>query len=170
MLKSEKTKVLACVLTLIPVIAMMFFIYCMSAQNSEKSSATSGRVTKIVVRVIHPDYDELPEAQQKTIFSNVSFWVRKTAHFTEYAALAFFSVTHAYAISGKRRISVPAAVAFSALYACFDEWHQSFVAGRGPSIRDVGIDTGGAVLGALIMFLILTVLLKKSKIGKIFDF
>jgi VanZ family protein len=32
-----------------------------------------------------------------------------------------------------------------AIYAAMDEYHQSFVAGRGPSVRDVVIDTCGAI-------------------------
>ena len=34
----------------------------------------------------------------------------------------------------------------SALYGCTDEYHQSFVPGRGPSVIDVSIDTAGAWL------------------------
>ena len=32
-------------------------------------------------------------------------------------------------------------------FAATDEYHQSFVAGRGPSVRDVCIDTFGAMIG-----------------------
>ena len=35
------------------------------------------------------------------------------------------------------------------LYAMTDEWHQSFVPGRGPAIHDVILDSSGALLGAL---------------------
>lgn len=31
------------------------------------------------------------------------------------------------------------------LYACSDEWHQSFVSGRSPQITDICIDTCGAL-------------------------
>ena len=34
-------------------------------------------------------------------------------------------------------------------FACTDEFHQSFVDGRGPSKRDVGIDSIGAFIGIL---------------------
>jgi VanZ family protein len=35
------------------------------------------------------------------------------------------------------------------LYAAMDEFHQSFVPGRGPRVLDVGIDTLGVLLGLL---------------------
>ena len=40
-----------------------------------------------------------------------------------------------------------ASLALSFLYACSDEFHQTFVPGRGGSVRDVTIDTAGAWLG-----------------------
>ena len=40
-------------------------------------------------------------------------------------------------------------------FAAGDEWHQSFVGGRGPSVRDVGIDCAGAGIGEGIAGLIL---------------
>lgn len=160
----RKSKTVACLITLIPVIAMMIFIYCMSAQDGRDSGAASGRITNVVVRILHSDYDELPKAEQEEIFGEVSFYVRKTAHFSEYAALAFFAALHIFNISVKRRIAIPAAIVFSAGYAFLDEWHQSFVAGRAQSLFDVGVDSCGAVLGALVMLLIISILLKKSKV------
>ena len=41
-------------------------------------------------------------------------------------------------------------------YAASDEFHQSFIPGRGPSIRDVCIDSAGVLTGIFVMiFLIL---------------
>ena len=45
------------------------------------------------------------------------------------------------------------------LYACSDEWHQSFVPGREGRLRDVGIDSIGAVVASLW-------LKSKSEVGK----
>ena len=35
--------------------------------------------------------------------------------------------------------------------ACLDEYHQSFVAGRGPSSRDVMIDSIGILAGVILV-------------------
>ena len=42
--------------------------------------------------------------------------------------------------------------AFCALYAATDEIHQLFVPGRGGQIRDVLIDSSGALIGLLFVF------------------
>ena len=53
------------------------------------------------------------------------------------------------------RIRTAGVAAVSAvLYACSDEFHQLFVAGRAGRINDVLIDSAGAVLGlALFLFI-----------------
>lgn len=43
------------------------------------------------------------------------------------------------------------------IYAITDEYHQSFVAGRGPSARDVCIDTAGVFIGIIIILIIVSV-------------
>ncbi|HSL20923.1 MAG TPA: VanZ family protein [Vicinamibacterales bacterium] len=44
--------------------------------------------------------------------------------------------------------AVGLAVALSAAYAATDEWHQSFVPGRGSEVRDVAWDVAGASAAA----------------------
>lgn len=74
-----------------------------------------------------------------------SFLVRKAAHFSEYAILGMLSVLCAR----EYKLSRPFVVGFiwSACYACSDEFHQLFVAGRSAQIRDVLIDSSGALFG-----------------------
>jgi VanZ family protein len=67
--------------------------------------------------------------------------LRKCAHMTEYAILAFL-LARAVGREG------PALVA-GVLYAISDEVHQSFVSGRHASPIDVAIDTVGVFLGLL---------------------
>lgn len=47
-----------------------------------------------------------------------------------------------------------AAVAFAFLYACLDEFHQLFVAGRCGQPADVAIDTSGALVAVVVAFAI----------------
>jgi VanZ family protein len=73
----------------------------------------------------------------------VVFWdtiLRKCAHVTEYAILAFLL---------RRAVTTPWAAAAAFLYACSDEYHQSFVVGREGRPRDVAIDSIGIVIGLL---------------------
>ncbi len=75
--------------------------------------------------------------------------LRKLAHFGLYFVLGL-SLTNA--LRDQRLVpNVPAAIVLNALYAASDEFHQSFVAGRGPQVSDVLLDTAGAATGALLM-------------------
>lgn len=81
--------------------------------------------------------------QIKTVDSfAVDFFLKKTAHFIEYAILGILS----YRATRSIRISI----LFSILYAASDEFHQSFIPGREPSIRDVIIDSVGVIAGVAI--------------------
>jgi hypothetical protein len=81
-------------------------------------------------------------------FNAYDWLVKKTGHLAMYAALAW-----AYwrgLTGGAGRVTWRAAalgVILAALYGATDEFHQSFVEGRGATVLDVGIDTLGAVLG-----------------------
>lgn len=75
------------------------------------------------------------------------FILRKIAHMVEFGVLvlliarALVNTWSALAPSG----AVGIAAVFSFLYACSDEIHQVFVPRRGPSVKDVAIDTVGIV-------------------------
>lgn len=81
---------------------------------------------------------------------HIHFYVRKLAHFTEYFVLCllFYRVNSLY-FPDKRALIFSWFLAV--FYACGDEWHQSFVPGRGAAISDVGIDASGAALAALVL-------------------
>ena len=86
----------------------------------------------------------------KTELGALDLLLRKIAHVTEYAVLFLLSRR---AIAGTYPQPQPAlygAIIFSVFYAVTDEFHQSFVPGRGPSVIDVGIDTIGVFTGFVI--------------------
>ena len=91
----------------------------------------------------------------KTELGVLDLILRKIAHVFEYAVLlvlAFraFLVTFK---SAKTPVVYLLAFVFSVFYAVLDEFHQSFVPGRGPSAMDVLIDTAGVFSGlALLKF------------------
>ncbi len=74
------------------------------------------------------------------------FLIKKTAHILEYGIFA--SMLYRAMINsglGKKK-AMWYSVLLAFLYGATDEFHQSFTPGRGPSIRDVLIDTFGAGL------------------------
>lgn len=81
-------------------------------------------------------------------FDAYDWVVKKTGHLAIYAALAW--AFWRGLTGGAGRVtwrSAALAVVLAALYGATDEFHQSFVEGRGATVLDVGIDTVGAVLG-----------------------
>ncbi len=71
--------------------------------------------------------------------------LRKLAHLFFFGGLAWW-LSRAFTgttVWTKRQVFYTA-LGLTFLYACSDEFHQSFVAGRRGSIVDIGIDTTGA--------------------------
>jgi len=82
-------------------------------------------------------------------------YLDKLAHFGEY--FLFFLLTYrALAnIRSRRFFSVYiVSILLSIIFAALDEYHQSFVKGRQSDIYDLGADTIGIVLGALLYYLL----------------
>ncbi len=94
----------------------------------------------------------LPENPNET----VDFIVKKSAHLSEYAVLAVLLWrAFSHTLRERRRWHPWVIVSLCAAYAVSDEFHQQFVAGRGPSPRDVLIDVAGASIGLLVVSIVL---------------
>jgi VanZ family protein len=79
--------------------------------------------------------------------------MRKSAHVSEYAILALLlwrALRSSPTLRMKTSMLFGAVLFASALFAASDEFHQSFVKSRSPSVRDVMLDVAGAVLALLI--------------------
>ena len=80
-------------------------------------------------------------------FWSADFIVKKGGHMIGYGLLA---LSYWYGLSRGGREVAPLtwglAWTLAVLYAMTDEYHQSFVPGRGPRWTDVGIDAAGAAL------------------------
>ena len=76
-------------------------------------------------------------------FNTADFIAKKSAHMLGYALLALSYLRTFDGDIRKWKLVWLLAI----LYAASDEFHQSFVPGRGPSVMDVGIDATGAGLG-----------------------
>jgi VanZ family protein len=80
-------------------------------------------------------------------FGILDFAAKKGGHLVGYALLGL-AYLHALVPQGPARPGWAAlAVLLAALYGAADEAHQSLTPGRGPSARDVVVDTVGAGLG-----------------------
>jgi len=123
----------------------MLIIFGFSAQPAHESSQISHGVTKVIVDTV----EKIAPSAEFDI-SQLNHIVRKNAHFFVYFALALlvFNAVRMHGMKGFKGFVL--ALCICAVYAATDEFHQSFVPGRGPQARDVLIDSSGAFLGLCI--------------------
>ncbi len=76
-------------------------------------------------------------------------FLRKAAHFTEFTLLGMVLAWLFGMLQRKKFWPLLCGVAV----ACADETIQRFVPGRGPGIRDVGIDSCGVLTGIFLLYL-----------------
>ena len=75
------------------------------------------------------------------------FLIKKSAHLIEYGILAILIYRGLIGSEIDNKKAIIYSIVIASLYGVTDEFHQSFIPGRGPAIRDVAIDTIGATIG-----------------------
>lgn len=139
-------------LSFLPALCMMYLIFQFSAQTGTESGSLSYQVSKLLVlaynKLFFKGYDNMTLNELIVL---IHPYVRKLAHVTEYFLLAA-SVSLPLYVYRLRGIALTLiAGVFCVAFACLDEYHQSFIVGRGASIRDVYIDCIGIFLGILVV-------------------
>jgi VanZ family protein len=123
-----------------------------------------------VVGLLYRDFEELPAEEQQRIMGKAHKFIRKAAHFSEFALLGFLSACLLLYISSVFRrlklwLTLTAPAVFTLLYAISDEVHQIF-SGRGPRVTDVLIDFAGALCGILLIHGIAYLIARRKKVSK----
>lgn len=134
-------------------IVWMAFIFYMSHQPGEVSSEQS-RVVVLIFETLGLDLNSY-------LGDLATFLVRKTAHFTEYFILFVLAYRVARLYFDKKRAKLYMII-FVFMYACSDEYHQSFIPDRGPSFKDVLIDTSGGIAASICTLIIEKIKNKKT--------
>ena len=148
------------ILIWLPAIVMAMIIFGFSKQDGEESSGLSYKAADIILTVCDKaGIIDCNENNRESMIEAVQFPIRKAAHMTEYAILAFLL----YKTFIHKQNPLIKSFIFTALYACSDEFHQLFIPGRAGQIRDVCIDSTGALIMILIIYFILK--RKEKKIG-----
>ncbi len=135
--------------TMIAVVAWM--IHGFSLQDGVKSDALSEEVTDVVAVIVHPDGK--PE-RDSAEYDQLHFLVRKGAHALEYALLGFAGMIMLAPFKMRPVIKLAIVLIACAAFAGFDEWTQASSLGRSPAVRDVLIDSGGALTGGAFALMI----------------
>ena len=131
----------------LPVILWMTLIFGGSTHLG--APRNTSRIIGPVLRWLNPNVTE------ETV-GKIQFAIRKSGHVTEYGILCLLiwrALRHRRLVpsTGWNWSDARRAILISALYAASDEFHQSFVASREGSFRDVWLDTAGAT-AAIFLF------------------
>ena len=125
---------------------LVFWILFISfASTGEFSASNTSVILRPILLWLFPN---LSEARLAVLH----FLTRKAAHFTEYAVLAFL-VRRAFVTSSRaflQRYWFQLGLLLVVIYGLLDEFHQSFVPSRTPSIYDSAIDVAGGLTVLLI--------------------
>lgn len=153
-------------IVLILVVFSMGGMYYFSSQDAQ----VSGTQSQLVVKIIDKIRDKVTLQDEKLIkiqtkiydklkgFGSKTYIVRKMAHFSIYALIGMSLLLFIYLFSKKIVLSSSIAFLFSVMYACYDEYRQLSVPGRSGSIKDVFIDSLGALTGIILTFTIILII------------
>lgn len=124
-------------------------IFWFSSKDADTSSQQSDEV---IVKLRLMTEEEMTSNPEKA--SKYRFGVRKSAHFIMYMVLATFVFLTIKNFTEALGFSFVFGHMVVTLLAGIDEYHQSFVPGRSMELRDVMIDSAGALLAMLLLYIL----------------
>lgn len=145
------------ILSALLVLLVVCFIFSNSLLDGEDSSRQSGLVMKFLRAILDPNHTIGEET--------FHYFVRKGAHFSEFALLGLSLCVLMRCIQGASGKYCPGFMLLAALgTAVADEFIQSFT-GRTSSVADVVLDFSGAVTGFTLMLILfaLKITIKEKK-------
>ncbi len=151
-------------LSILFVLIWMVVIYFFSAASSDDSNSKSKMIIRNVVEFV---CSEKSDKEVEVIVNKLNKPVRKCAHATVYFVLANF-VNSVVCVFKRNKIYLSNLISLAVcfLYACTDEFHQTFVNQRTGQFSDVLIDTFGALIGCLVFDLIYKFIIKRRNISE----
>lgn len=139
------------ILKAVVLIVWMSVIFYMSSQVADDSTVTTNFVIDIIYKIYSFIFNK--NAIEYTKFAELYFNpIRKLAHFTEFGILGMFTYINIKEYTSRNLVIKSLLLSF--LYAASDEIHQIFVKGRCFAIKDILIDTSGALLAILLIHLL----------------
>lgn len=148
-MSGKKRRVLSTVLICL-CIATVAFIWGNSMLGSKASSNVSNSVLGALDPII----------RRFGIVSKDDLWLRKLAHFTEFAALGA-ELLFLAAVKGKSGFQTASNCAFAALLVALTDETIQLISGRNSQVLDVLLDFSGSLTGILIAWLICRLIKKR---------
>lgn len=129
----------------------MGIIYYFSSQPAEVSRQASG---EILVHMNQIQEDEIQDTVDRRVW-DLQYFIRKFAHFILYCGLGFLIALSIVLIKYRALVSYILAWLAASLYGVLDEWHQTFVPGRGATLADMKLDSLSALAGVVVAAIII---------------
>ena len=139
------------IILIILILLWMYIVFGFSGQNGEESSGISFKISMLLTK------------NNEDIAKTIEPYVRKIAHFSEYAVggiLIFLLLLTFEKISPITRNIL--SIVITIIYAISDEVHQLYIPGREGKIVDVYIDTLGIITGILFINIIIKIFNKNK--------
>lgn len=142
-------------------VAMMGIIFAFSAMDGGASTSQSDGIAFWLAGHFIEGFGAMGYPDQLAAIRSMTYPIRKAAHVTEYAVLGGLFVATFWQLvqlRGADRGALPKrafwrawalGLACAVLYACTDEFHQTFTSGRTGQPVDVLIDSIGILIGTL---------------------
>ena len=155
----EKKRVIVVSVFVIISLLWILGIYKLSSMNTTNSNGKSSGIIGVFIEDTldvtnkygitnsHPDDGKIEKASQL-----LNAPLRKVMHASVYFVLAcvIIFITNYIFYNKKYVISAIITIILIVIAASFDEFHQTFVAGRTGAVKDVLIDTAGGLMGILL--------------------
>lgn len=145
------------ILYFVLIIIWMIIVFTFSNEPAEISSKQSGGITERVVHAITKDNKRITQTQR----DQIETIIRKCAHFVLYLIGGILTTNFIGTTKVQDKHIIIYAIAFCFAYAITDEVHQLFVPGRSGEIRDVIIDTAGAITGTMLFWMLRKIVRRK---------
>lgn len=130
----------------------------MSNMNNNESNGKSTTTINTIIEKTVDTTNELgitdkhpTQKKVKQVTNKLNLPLRKVAHASEYLVFALLIINALKQSNIKKTYIITIIICF--LYACTDEYHQTFIDGRTGQFVDVLIDTSGSIIGCLLVIL-----------------
>lgn len=136
------TRTFPWVLVVLWMTLIFFFSHQPATKSSELSTGITEKIAEVIIRAV-------PESKVNQV--NLNFIIRKGAHFGVYMVLGILVANGLIGCNRSKVSTILLSLLICVLYAISDEVHQLFIPGRSGEVRDVLLDSGGALVGIVLM-------------------
>ncbi len=140
----NKKRVILLVILILYAAMIFIFSHQSDVASQASSNVVTGALSEVVTDVSTNEYD----------FNFLSYIVRKIAHIIIYAGFSLILFLNIREYKKDLKLVSLLTVLGTFLYACTDEFHQTFIKGRTGQFSDVLLDTASGLIMTFMLYVI----------------